>query len=370
MTAPLSPDGSPPTAPASTPAPLQTPLFSTPPPCPSLGDLSRPSAQLCLQVARFVAQECHTSLDGAKLVLAVSGGADSLALLTIFTALRAHTGHSLMVVHINHGLRPESTVEAASVAALCAAWGIECHLHTAPVRQHATAQSIGIEEAGRSLRYELLEHCRVKYAAQWIATGHHRADLAEDMLLRFIRGTGWPALGGMQALDSARHLVRPLLLCDPIALRDLLQGYGLSWHEDASNADISYTRNRLRHTVMPLLQAENPALHQGVQNLWTLAQEDTKHWQAVTTSALAAHRVCLSPPSITLPKALLGAVDKATRLRLYMRAIQGLQQGQARASTLLQLDAAWEEGRGNTHFQLPGKLSARLKQGEITFNIS
>lgn len=317
-----------------------------------------------------MAQECRTSLNGAKLVLAVSGGADSLALLTIFTALRARTGHTVVAMHIDHGLRPESTVEAASVAKLCAAWGIECHVHTAPVRQHAATHAMGIEEAGRHLRYELLEQCRAGHAAQWIATGHHRADLAEDMLLRFTRGTGWPALGGMQALDPVRHLLRPLLLCDPAALRELLQSYGLSWHKDASNADISYTRNRLRHTVMPLLQAENPALHQGVQNLWTLAQEDTKHWDTIITTALASHAVCLSPPSITLPKALLQTVDKATRLRLYMRAIQALQQGQARGTTLLHLDAAWEKGRGNTHFQLPGKVNAHLKQGAVTFTIS
>lgn len=364
---PLSPvaDASPASPSAASPPTSSAPL----PPCPTLAQLPRASARLCLQVARFVERDCHIPLHDTTLLLAVSGGADSLALLTIFTALRSHCGHRLLVAHIDHGLRPESPAEARAVAALCAAWGISCHLHAAPVRQHAAAKGVGLEEAGRDVRYAMLEQLRAAHAAQWIATGHHREDLAEDMLLRFTRGTGWPALGGMQAMDPHRRLVRPLLLCDPASLRILLHSYGISWHEDASNADMAYTRNRLRHTVMPLLRAENPALHQGVENLWTLAQEDAQHWERLITTALAEYKVALSPPRITLPKVLLHAVDKATRLRLYMKAIHSLGQGQARATTLFQLDAAWQDGRGNTLFQLHGKVSARLLQGVITFEI-
>lgn len=373
---PQAPAGAPPNAPLA-PVTEASPACPSPasalapraalPPCPNLGQLPRASAQLCLHVANFVRHECNIPLRGTRLLLAVSGGADSLALLTIFTALRGHTGHEVQVIHIDHGLRPESPAEAQFVAALCAAWGIDCHLRAAPVREYAAAHAMGLEEAGRHVRYTLLEQTRAACAAQWIATGHHREDLAEDVLLRLCRGTGWPALGGMQALDPQRHLLRPLLWSEPAALRELLQGYGLSWHEDATNADTAYTRNRLRHTIMPLLRAENPALHQGIQNLWTLAQEDALHWEAITTKALAEHHVSLSPPTITLPKALLRAVDRATRLRLYMRAIHALHQGHPRATTLFQLDSAWQEGRGNTLFQLHGKVNAQLLRGAITF---
>ncbi|MEG2173474.1 MAG: tRNA lysidine(34) synthetase TilS [Desulfovibrionaceae bacterium] len=346
---------------------MQSSLPPLLPPAPDLAAFSRPHAQLCLQVARFLTHSCHVDIHGSVLLLAVSGGADSTALLSIFTALRPYTGHSLSIVHIDHGLRPESPLEAQSVAALCAAWHLPCTLHSAPVTKYAAEHKIGLEEAGRALRYQILETERQNTRAAWIVTGHHREDLAEDMLLRLIRGTGWPALGGMAAVDRRRKLLRPLLLCAPESLRVLVQDYGLTWQQDPSNADITYSRNRVRHTIMPLLKAENPSLHQGMENLWTLAQEDTRHWENILNAALAHYHITLTPPVITLPKALLCSMDRATRLRMYIQAVHSLAQGQARATTLFQVDDAWQEGRGNTHFQLHGNISVEVLRGNVIF---
>lgn len=336
-------------------------------PLPSLGQLSRPMARLCLQVSSFIEGHCQLPLHGQSLLVALSGGADSTALLTILALLRPHKGHCVRVLHVDHGLRPESPAEAQSVAALCAAWSIPCHLVTAPVAEYAAGQRSGLEEAGRHLRYQLLEAERQKCGAGWCVTGHHRDDLAEDMLMRLVRGTGWPGLAGMTAVDAGRHLLRPLLLCDPQELRKLLREYGLGWHEDPSNADITYSRNRMRHSILPLLRAENPSLHQGLENLWTLAHADTQHWEHTLEQALVRHNVRLCGPQVSLPRALLRDMDRATRLRLYMRAIKILGQGQARAETLFKLDESWSAGRGGTLFQLPGGIEARLLSGNITF---
>lgn len=334
---------------------------------PDLAALPRPQARLCLQVARFVRKRCQVSLQGEKLLLAVSGGADSMALLLILAALRTHVGHNITVVHIDHGLRPESPAEADFVATFCAERQIDCTVRVAPVAAYAAQHRIGLEEASRHLRYQLLEEERVRLQATWIVTGHHRDDLAEDMLMRLTRGTGWPGLGGMVAVDRQRHLLRPLLLCDPAALRTLLQSQKLTWQEDPSNNDISLCRNRMRHIVVPLLRVENPSLHQGLENLWTLAREDEAHWDAVLHKALHSHSVNLAPPCITLPKALLQSHDRATRLRLYLKAVHSLGQGQARAQTFFQVDEAWSEGRGNTHFQLHGNISVRVVRGQVIF---
>lgn len=335
-----------------------------------LAALARPQALLCLQVARFVRKHCHISLQGKKLLLAVSGGADSLALLIILAALRAHLGHEIAVLHIDHGLRPESPAEANFVATFCAERQIACTVRVAPVAAHAAKHKIGLEEASRHVRYQLLEEERQRVHAAWIVTGHHRDDLAEDILMRLTRGTGWPGLGGMVAVDRRRHLLRPLLLCNPAALRTLLQSLKLSWQEDPSNNDISLCRNRMRHIVVPLLRVENPSLHQGLENLWNLAREDETHWEGVVHDALRSHSVKLAPPCITLPKALLESNDRATRLRLYLKAVHSLGQGQARAHTLFQVDEAWSEGRGNTHFQLHGKISVHVTRGQVIFSLS
>lgn len=335
-----------------------------------LASLARPQARLCLQVARFISKRCQIPLQGEKLLLAVSGGADSLALLLILAALRTHLGHDIAVVHIDHGLRPESSAEAHFVATFCAARHIQCTVRVAPVAAYTAKHKLGLEEASRHLRYQICEEERQGRRAAWILTGHHRDDLAEDILMRLTRGTGWPGLGGMVAVDRQRHLLRPLLLCDPAALRTLLQSLNLSWQEDPSNNDIHLCRNRMRHILVPLLRVENPSLHQGVENLWNLAREDEEHWENVVQKALRSHKVSLAPPCITLPKALLQCHDRATRLRLYLKAVHSLGQGQARAHTLFQLDEAWSQGRGNTHFQLPGKISVRLVRGQVSFSIS
>ena len=261
---------------------------------------------------------------------------------------------------------------------------------------------MGEEEAGRALRYALLEEERQAVDAQFIALGHHREDLSEDILLRLVRGTGWPALGGMPARDDNRRLLRPLLHCCPSALKDLLRHCGFDWCEDASNQSTAYRRNRLRLQVLPLLRAENPALDRTLGHMRQLADLDRAYWQQTLDEALRKNPWHMEetphagqtspnepppPAALTLPRALLRALPAAARLRLYMRAVQHLcsaadaeedslsdnmaQQsaatGQARAATLLALDQALQQGRGNTLFQLPGGIEAHLKSGSVRF---
>lgn len=317
-------------------------------------------------------QELHLDLHGQRLLAAVSGGGDSLALLCCLYLLRPWLGCTLHVLHVDHGLRPESPNEALVVAGYCASWGIPCTLRQAAVAEHAACHGLGLEEAGRQLRYAVLEEERQRLPAAWILTGHQQEDLEEDVLLRLIRGTGWPALGGMQALDADRHLLRPLLCCAPQELRALLHACQVPWLEDSSNADSRFRRNRLRHSVLPLLRAENPSLHRSIAQLHTLAQLDAAHWTTVLDAALRACPWQETAAGITLPALLLRRLDQAGRLRLYLRTMNWLHHrhghtGQARASSLFALDAAWQAGRGGTCFQFPGTLEARLHHGAIHF---
>lgn len=340
-------------------------------PIPELQTLPSRLARLCLDVERFCRDGLHMA-DGKSWLLAVSGGADSTALLCIMALLAPRHDWQLHVATVDHQLRPESAEDAAFVARLCQDWRIPCRILTADVARLARQDGLGTEEAARLARYALLEQARLSCGATAILLGHHRSDVAEDQLLRFLRGTGWPALGGMRAEDAERHLLRPLLRTDNRALKELLHHCGILWREDSSNADTRYTRNRLRHTVLPLLRQENPRLEEACLHLWELAGIDGDYWQQELERHLAHTPWQEASGSITLPRALLRGAHAALRLRLYHRAVARLARlsgGQARSATLLALDQAWQDGRGGTTFQLPGNIMAHLKGGSIRFYV-
>jgi len=347
---------------------------------PDLQRLSGASARLCLKVEQFCTR--HLALPHAsKLVLAVSGGADSVALACIFALLRPRLKLQLCALTVNHGLRKAAADDADHAQAVCTALAIPCTISTVDVSAMAQTRRCGLEEAGRTARYDLLEEYRRMQRADFILLGHHAEDLSEDIFLRLLRGAGWPALGGMVARDDTRRLLRPLLQTSPAALKDLVCEMGLTWREDESNTDLRFTRNRLRHTILPLLRQENPALEEHMARLWQFARWDADFWEQTLKKALLSH-----PPleentpdtrSITLSRALLHTLPPAVRLRLFHHTARRLyaernrrQQGQVRADTLIRLEESLQAGRGNTCFQLPGGLHAAIRHGSVCFTIS
>ena len=364
---------------------------------PALQNIPPAAARLCLEVERF----CLTRLGlarGSRLLLALSGGADSTALALVLRLLAPRLELTLHALSVDHGLREDSAQDAAFVLQLCNSLDIPCSVRQADVRGLAGNSGIGIEDAARRLRYALLEQERAAVGADLVALGHHAGDVSEDVLLRLTRGTGWPALGGMAARDDERRLLRPLLATDAQALKNLLVECGIGWREDASNQSRRFKRNRLRLDVLPLLREENPSLDRTLHDLWQMARLDEDYWNTTLDAALAVHpwivgggeaelsakKDVAAGPSLTLPARLLAGLHPAARLRLYVRAVRflcrpatgnvgegsdstGEIHGQARARTLLALDDALAKGRGNTRFQLPGGLEAYLKGGSVVF---
>lgn len=349
-----------------------------PPALPTLQQLSPAHARLCLGVERFCRRELALG-PGSGLLLALSGGADSTALALVLRLLAPRLTLSLFALSVDHQLRPESAEDACHVEALCHWLGIPCAVRRMDVAACAKAWGCGLEDAGRKVRYALLEEERKALNADWIVPGHHAGDLAEDVLLRLTRGAGWPGLAGMAAKDEGRRLLRPLLFTDPEALRGLLRELGISWREDASNQNRAFRRNRLRHEVLPQLRRENPALERSFATLHRLGQLDGDFWEGLLDAALTEHPWQEveggDGPGLLLPRDLLAGLHPAARLRLYMRALRALGErsgahGQARGATLLALDEALRQGRGNTRFQLPGGMVATLRRGSVLFGIS
>ncbi len=195
-----------------------------------------------------------------RLLLAVSGGPDSVALMLLCAQWAQRPAHEIAVATVDHGLRPESRAEAETVGRWAAELGFVHHLLTWEEEKPATR----IQERARAARYALLGDCAARTGAEAVVTAHHADDQAETILFRLSRGSGVAGLAGMkpQARCGAALLLRPLLCVDKAALVAVCADSGHPYFSDPSNADEAYARVRLRK-LMPTLAAQGldtPAL--------------------------------------------------------------------------------------------------------------
>ncbi len=216
---------------------------------------------------------------------AVSGGADSVALLCLLLELRAEMGIVLSVAHVNHKLRGEEADEDAwFVGQLARQHGLELHLCEAAVDR---SQGSGIEAAARELRYGFFRQLAREGRVAKIATAHTLDDQAETVLLRIFRGTGIRGLAGIHPRivfeEEGRafgELVRPLLGFRRAALQEFLRERGQSWQEDSSNRDIAFLRNRVRHQLLPMIGEEfGEAAIEHMGELAEIARAEEEYWE-------------------------------------------------------------------------------------------
>lgn len=326
-----------------------------------LQDIPPRCAQLCLRVERFLREELGLDLAGKTLLLGLSGGADSTALLRLLRLLQPRLGFAaLLAAHLDHGLRPESGRDAALVAALCDSLRVPLQTARVEVRALAAQRRCGIEEAGRIARYDFFARVLEERGADLLLLAHTLDDLAEDALMRLTRGAGWPALAGMEGVSPGRRLARPLLMTRKAELLDFLDGLGQTWREDESNATPDCLRNRVRHELLPLLLRENPAYLDGVAQLWRLGRIDAAYWEEQLDR-------CAPARSSVLPNAQLKGAAQALRLRLYKERLESLGPGQALVESLLKLDRAWTRGEGGKTLQFPGDKRCRVTREGLEF---
>ena len=336
-----------------------------PPPTFCLQSLPPTAARFCLDLERFCRDELGLDLHELSLLVAFSGGADSTALLLALRALAPRLGLTLHAATLDHGLRPESDAEAAACARLCASLDIAFHSRRVDVAALAQQRGIGLEEAGREARLAFLEELRAETGCAWIAQGHQLNDLAEDSLMRLIRGSGWPALAGMRALDAEKCIIRPLLLTTRAAVEDFLRTLGLDWTEDPLNQDQAYLRNRVRAQLVPLFQQENPAFLGSVAARWRMARDD----EAFFAEAAGGVAIHAGGQGVFLSRDDLARSTRAVRMRVYKTVLASLGPGQALAPQLLALDKAWHKGAGGKVLAFPGRKKALVHKGGILFSM-
>jgi len=278
---------------------------------------------------------------GDAVVVAVSGGADSVALLHIMWRLAKPMGLRLHVGHLNHLLRGEQAEEDARfVVDLARALGLPCTVGREDVAARAAAARIGLEEAGREARYSFLRRLAGEVGASRIALGHTRDDQAETVLMRLLRGAGIEGLAGIPPVRGA--IVRPLLAVGHAELEEYCRQQGLAWRLDPYNFDPGYLRNRVRHRLLPCLEeVAGRGVRERLAELAEVLRADVE-WLREVEERTLADQASVRGEAIVIDPGRLEALPLALRRRVLRRAIQavkgpGRQVGFAHVQAVLDL---------------------------------
>lgn len=258
---------------------------------------------------------------GDRVAVAVSGGADSVALLDCLLKLAVEQQLQLFVVHVNHMLRgAEADGDAKFVAQLAEQHNLPFTICRLDVGYLAKAMATSKQDAARILRYKALEEEAVNWGANKIALGHHADDQAETVLLHLLRGAGVEGLTGMQPVREDRY-IRPLLAVTREEIEAYCRQNNLNYRTDRSNLEPIYLRNKIRLELMPLLQKEyNPALVQGLNRLANIAREENDFLRQETNKAFAQVAAILKPSQVNLAITQLAALPIALQRRVLIKA--------------------------------------------------
>ena len=233
------------------------------------------------------------SVAGQGVLLAVSGGRDSMALLHGMVRLRSVSEiPQIVVAHLDHGLRGDAgRHDAELVRSVCISLDVPAVVAGCEAGQLALASRGSLEEAARTARYEFLQTTAQQHGTPLIATAHHAADQAETVLHNILRGTGLRGLRGIperRRLSDSVELIRPMLTIQDDAIKEYVQQHSIAFASDTTNNDSRFTRNRIRHELLPLLTTEfNPGVQNSIVRLAEQTQELLQSLDAVAESLLA-----------------------------------------------------------------------------------
>lgn len=226
-------------------------------------------------LARAVLDWCaqqRVTFQGKTILCAVSGGRDSMALLSVLTQLGTREGFAVAAAHYNHHLRESAQRDEDLVRSFCASHGVPLSVGGGDVSACARAQGTSVENAARTMRYAFLESAAQECGADYIATAHHRQDNAETLLLHLLRGSGLKGLGGIPPVRG--NIIRPLLAVDRAEIDRYIEANSIPYAEDETNRDTVYTRNRLRHELLPLLEEIAPGSVRRIADTAVRLRED------------------------------------------------------------------------------------------------
>ncbi len=316
---------------------------------------------LLQQIRRSIRR--HNLLPPASSVLiGVSGGSDSIALALLLQELSRHGGFRVAgLAHLNHRIRPEAATDEAFCRDFAVRCGLPIVVESVDVPGYAAAQRLSIEDAARRVRYDFLERVARQVGADVIAVGHTEDDQAETLLLKLARGAGLTGLGAIYPRRDA--VVRPVIDVSRAELRAYLQQRGESWVEDHTNADLGNPRNRVRHRVLPELDAAygGPS-RPGIARAAGLIREDAG-WIDDQANGRYSELCAAVAGGVEIDAAALTAEPAAISRRVLLRALRSVSGG--REIGLDHIEAALEVVAGRTAAaDLPGSR-LELRGGKL-----
>lgn len=221
----------------------------------------------------------HMLDEGDTVLVGVSGGPDSVALLHSLVALGPKWSLQFVIAHLNHQLRGvTANHEAAFVGRLAAGLGIRCEIDSKNVARYAAEHRLSLQEGARTVRYAFYDEVAAKYSCNKIAIGHHADDNAESILMHFLRGTGPLGLTGIPPVRN-RRIIRPLIGLTRKEILAFLELGGFEYVRDRSNLDTKYLRNRIRHELLPrLMERYNPNTVTALNRLASILRDEEDFW--------------------------------------------------------------------------------------------
>jgi len=317
-----------------------------------------------LELVAKTAAEHDMFQPGDRVLAAVSGGPDSVALLYLLGELVPRMDLTLGVAHLNHGLRPEAQDEADFAGTLARNLTLPFHCEARDVAAYKQHHGLSLEEAAREVRYTFYNKIAAAEGYHKVALGHHRDDNAEMVLMNLLRGAGPLGLSGIPPVRD-KLIVRPLINITRSQIMAYLQQRRLTYVTDTTNADLRFTRNRIRHVLLPLIRKDfNPgisaALHRTAtiiadENAWIESQADLLWDRSVLTA---------DSRQLSLDPAVLAGMPRAAARRLLRRAVCKLGVS-LRRITFSHVDRLYGliSAGENARVDLPGLISA-VKQDD------
>lgn len=302
------------------------------------------------------------SLD-TPILLGLSGGADSVTLLHMLVGYCRGTGAPLYTAHVNHMIRGEDAERDRDFCeALAAEYGVPCFVLEADVPAAAKERGIGLEEAARQMRYDFFDGLMLRHSIPLLATAHNADDALETLIFNISRGCGLQGLGSIPPVRQfgGGLLIRPLLKAPKADILRYCEQNSLSFVTDATNADDTYSRNHIRHNIIPALKKLNGAVLKNTARLSESARLDADFMARQVNSYLEGN----DPMSLSSLRALHPALLTRVLARLYSDYSGGLSVEQVHLSALITLI---ERGVGNSALSLPGLIRAQIRSGRLEF---
>ena len=299
-----------------------------------------------------------------KLLLGVSGGPDSLTMLDLFLKLQSEVNLQLAVFHLNHLFRTEASAEAEFVKNICNNYNVECYIEEFDVPSFAKKNSLSPEQAAREIRMNFLFERAKKLGVNKIALAHNKNDLVETVFLNIIRGCGLSGLSGIEPKTSIQGhtIIHPLLKIKRKEIEDYCLKENLSPRYDKSNKKTIYTRNKIRHEVIPYIEKKiNPSLKDVVERMANLVKEENDYLKTVTKNKLLEVLLDKDENEIILSFNKLNKYHKVIKRRIIFEAIYELKKNNSDIyfKHYQEIKKLFKKGSTDKKIDLPGKLKVK-----------